>query len=571
MKKIASLVYVMTKGAFTNMGTGSINRGKDKDKGKPIKKKLQSIGLGLLLLVALLPTLFSLTYSSRESTLFLMEQGMEGSYPGLIILVSTVLVMTLSVYTAASVYYFSTDTDILLAMPIKSWQILLSRFISIVVYQYLVMILLYLPSAAGYLWANFSVRALLGWLISGVFVPILPILIISIIIIFVINLVPFLHNKNRLTVFLNVILIVLVIGLSLSSQFFLDSTLMTDYLVKGSESLNALSYIIPITYGAELMIAGEGVLSFILGLLIVVGSSVLFILLALLFLQKFYFKSLLKFNSASASTKKKLRKTKGAESAFNSLVRREWLTALRTPSYMLNGVMGAFILPIMFIVIFVFGLLQSGEDLAGSSLIADVRNLVGVALAGEYLLQLSLGILIGLGMGIFMCGMNNLSVTAFSRDAKHLDALQSLPLKTGEVIFSKLVPGFVLGLLSSLMLIVPAIIILQLPTILSLALVVSTIIASYLVNLGNLLWDMIKPFLNWTDENMAMKGNVGMLVPMFASFLFMILAGLLIGLAPWSWHISAAIVLVATVLISSLFTWVALAKGDHLWRELMNK
>ena len=124
-----------------------------------------------------------------------------------------------------------------------------------------------------------------------------------------------------------------------------------------------------------------------------------------------------------------------------ALIKRELIELIRTPAYLLNCVSITILMPALLIGPLFFSNLSSDADLVAiqeglMTFINQNNNLIYLAVVG------------GFFMGIFSGGINSVSSTAISRDAYQLDALKSYPIAANTIVFSKVLTGTLISLIT---------------------------------------------------------------------------------------------------------------------------
>ena len=127
---------VLTKVLLKN-GSNSVSMKKN--------SKIKKAALWILILLALLPTikLFSIFVSSAYD--YLYKIGQQGLILSLGISFTSIFIFFFAIFYSINVLYFSKDIDLLIPLPLKPCQILLSKFTVILIYEYLTEAFILLP------------------------------------------------------------------------------------------------------------------------------------------------------------------------------------------------------------------------------------------------------------------------------------------------------------------------------------------------------------------------------------------------------------------------------------------
>ena len=231
-------------------------------------------------------------------------------------------------------------------------------------------------------------------------------------------------------------------------------------------------------------------------------------------------------------------------SPLMALYNRELNEIIKTPVYLLNGGVGVMMMPIMLMGAY-FGATADGSDLNISALLGDV---IGKIAATDLMLILT-GILL---LGCWMCPVAS---TAVSREGQRLPISRMIPVDPALMLVAKL--------MSQLTFVLPATVLIAAVMLLFIGMNYWPVMLGALVLFGvmvvpvsifNLVVDVLRPLLNWRNENEAMKQNMNSLFGMLASTALMLLAAvpafLLLDAAPWVRLTAVCAVAVAELLLS---------------------
>ncbi|MBP5396653.1 MAG: hypothetical protein J6Y34_06655, partial [Bacteroidales bacterium] len=200
-----------------------------------------------------------------------------------------------------------------------------------------------------------------------------------------------------------------------------------------------------------------------------------------------------------------------AGSPEHALLRKEAKRLVSSATYMLNGALGSFVMPVLAVLALVK---------------ADALQEYATMFPADYL---PLGLAAAMAL---LCTTNMLSSSSISMEGKSLWIVRSLPLSGWQILKAKwklhmlvtLVPAICCCLAAGWALRV------SLPMIL-LAILFTTGFCGFSAALG-LAVNLRRPNLNWTNETAAVKQNFGSMICMYAEWLFLALpAGALV-----IWH-----------------------------------
>jgi len=468
--------------------------------------------LYLLIIIGFLPTIISLFFLSREVTLALNTLN-QGFYPiSLALIMITFLMLFTNFMMIPSTLFLSSDLQTLLPLPIKSSVLVVAKLLISVVLDYVLMLMLIIPWILGY----YSVVQptlvfTLILIVTLILLPLIPTVIAGILTMIILRFAKFFRNQDRF-MYLSMIMI---LGLSLSISIIpqqlsnLSQTELMNLLFLGNNSLsNVMTRFLPFLIPAINSLKDTSFLWFGFYLLLNVGFAFGFITI----INWIYIDILTTIQTANVTRKQLNSKTFAAQ--LNSkgvrltIINNDWRMLVRTPIYLLNCVLTPFLVPVMLLFITIFG---SGSD-------PEVQQMMNYlkSLPPSY----TLFAILGLAIGIISTSMSTISVTAVTRDAKHLDMIRTLPISLNSYFESKLLLGIIHSLAGSAGLVIMANIILPLGVIGNIVILVETIIGVICFNALGLLLDSVRPKLLWENETVAVKQNLNVLIMIFVGFVF---------------------------------------------------
>lgn len=571
MSKLWSLIRVNLRMSLDVLFSGGF-RSTKKKKGK---RGNNSVILMILFTLLFIPLMLMMFYSGQVTTENLAAVHLESGLVSLIQVTGMFMIILTSVVIVPAVYFFAGDLSFYLAMPLRPREILGAKFITLVISQYWSLIVFFVPMVAGMLTADFSFRALFGWLISLLLLPVFPILVVSVLILLLISVAPAMRDKNRLSMLTGLFAIVFSLGIALFFQtgsHDMSETLISMIQNGGGFFETASKILLPL-YGAQLMIAGKTIGSFFLGLVLTVGINVLLAILYIVFSEKLYIRSAMAAGEVRSRGKKLNRAERGnavgkGASALSALISREQRSLFRTPVFFLNNILGAFMIPIILVV-------SVGVSMANSGIsFGEISGHLGDAV--NYILekpedQFTYAVLIGVCFSAFAGGANGICATAISRDAHHIEAICGMPISPRAYLFSKLLLGLLYGAASNLVILIPAMFLLPIikPVFLP-VLILSMLIGGVMINAADLWIDLIHPKLNWQDETQAVKGNFNSALGVFLGMglvIFIVIGLFLFGIN-MGLTLYAGILLIVSTLLCILFLWLVFGNAQERMSKL---
>ena len=424
-------------------------------------------------------------------------------------------------YVVSSMYH-ADDIEILKHLPIRPYQMLSAKFITLVIYEYIVESFILLPilvafgikSAAGVLFYIYSV------LLFAV-TPVIALSMAAIIVMVVMRFTNFGKNKQAFKFVGGIIALVLALGVNMAIQSSAVNISQEQIMaiMSGESSLvSVISNIFPgIIFASHTLIYSDSIQgAFNLLLFVLCSGAAVAVFIACG--QVLYLKGVAGVTETSAKRKEieDLGKQTAGMSATRAYIKKEIRLLLRSPIAFLNCVLMNFLWPVI-ILIMLFG---SGESIAQ----------IGLLVSG-----IDSGIIIAVivGASAFLSSANAITSTAISREGKTLYITKYLPMSMGKQLKAKMATGMIFSYISVICIVVFSIIIGVdiLAAVVALVLSLSAVAAASMVGL---LIDVAHPKLNWMNEQQAIKQNLNVLLHMLFGLILAaaaIVPVLLIGLS----------------------------------------
>ena len=234
-----------------------------------------------------------------------------------------------------------------------------------------------------------------------------------------------------------------------------------------------------------------------------------------------------------------------------ALISKECAMFIGSPTYILNAGTGLLFMPLICIYL-MFG----GDNLN------NMINMLGMDL---------IGVFVCMGLG-FSTGMITISSPSFSLEAKTLWILKSLPIKSKDIIFAKLMPHIIF----SVPFIVLSGIIIQFAIDLNpvdrVMVFLIPITATIFNAMIGLFLGMCFPKFNWTNEAVAIKQATAPLLSLFIGLAIeggtVALLFLLIRSEMFKINQLTSVVLVLYLLVSLIMALIIKAKGESLLKNM---
>ena len=504
MRKYLSLTKTLVKSGF------SLEDGK--------ARKLYRILLYVILLVSFLPTLGGIYFLIDAALPLYTQIDQTASLMGSILFLVCSTTFLLSLFIIPSVFYFSNDIDLLLALPLKGEHIIAAKFTVCVIYEYVFAFALLIPATAAYIHVcGFSLSLCVFAILTALLIPIFPLTISTALTIMIMRFMPFFKNKDHFHFISGILLVAVGISLSIamnSMQTGEEGELL-NLLMSGNNSLLTLFMkLFPIIPYFSYAIIQGSIINFMIG----VGICIIALMILLSIGKLWYFKGAIGNSEAGSKQKKFTELSHRNMKQTNKVIaylKKEWRLLLRTPAFATNCIGSTVIFPILWLFMTMFNQDQKVMFSMISSIQSDSSFVYYV-------------IMFGLGSGLFIGSVNMVSATAVSREGSNYIVMKYLPISYRDQIHAKLLLGIILGIIGNLLTVIALMCALSFDwyyyIILFLCMCISTILSNEIC----IIVDMYKPKLVWEQEAAAVKQNFS---SFFATMIMLGLCACLIFIA----------------------------------------
>lgn len=523
---LKTLIKIRLRGLFANQMRGS--------------KKSKAGGTGKVILMILLfgyvavvfSGLFGMLFSSLIEPLQLM--GIGWLYFAIMAIMIIMLCFVGSVFLVQHEIYEAKDNHMLLAMPIKNRDILLSRIFVILILNYAYEILVAGPAIVVYAMnASLSIIQIIAIVVVVLTLPLFVLAVSSVFGWLMENIMKYVRRKNIVT---------LVLSIAFFGLYF--------YLVSSIQSYVTLL----IQNGKSIAQAIEGGLFPIyhLGIAIEQGnitSLLIYMVCAIVpFIIVIYVlsRSFIKLATSEAKTKKikYIEKPMDMKSINKALIIREFKHFTSNAMVMLNGAMG-----VVFTIVGAGALILYKDDI--QMLIDAIPQISG------YITPILC--MVGIAMG----SLNIISASLISLEGDRLWIIKALPIPTKNILDSKLALHFIICVPPQILLAIVSAVLFEVGLIDAIMIVLSPILFTTLIDLFGLILNLWKPKFDWVNETACVKQSMPVMITMFSSmgFTFVLCFGYIsflnqyISLDVYTYLVIGLIAVVDILLYYLITTW----------------
>ncbi len=472
---------------------------------KDVRKKSKAqITLYALLFAYLIGIMWFL---STKMINVLKEINAETVFIDLVFMMVFFLNILQTVFSSINLLYFSKDTDSILSLPLKPYQIILARTNVMLILEFAVNILIGLIPLIIYgVKLNCNALYYISVIIGLMLLPILPVIIVSLISMVIMSFSKIIKNKNKFQLFTTLIMLVLVIAFSIGITK-IDSETMTDEqmaqtLTSAGSFTDMLKTYFP-TFGFLVnSIHSNNILTLILETVKTIAVTFIGVVIYLLCAQKLYFKGLIGSLYSGEKTKRGKVKIKAKSERLGIIyVFKELKILIRNPVYLVQCVLPALIFPVLFIgLIFI----ASDEELKG------ITNSLALMLNFNKPL-----ILMGLvAIMQFFAMFIYVSITAISREGKNATFIKYIPVPLYKQYIYKIIPNVLMNIFSTLIVLGIARYLLPIEITDLIIVFVISILMNVSLSMLCLIMDLKRPKLQWNTEYAVVKQNMNLIFPM---------------------------------------------------------
>lgn len=509
-----SKFWTLTKVLFKTSGEALVQKDK--------KKLPKTIGLIVLMIFAFLPMVWGFVTMAAASYDSLAQMGQAGLIIELGALASCLIVFVFGIFYVMSTFYFSSDVEKLLPLPLKPSMILGAKFCIVLVYEYLTELVFLLPimitfgikSGAGIVYYLFSIIVFL-------ILPVIPLIIVSLISMVIMRFTPFVKNKDAFNMLAGIFGLALALGFNVVFQKFGASSPNPDQMVQNLMSGNnsmvgIMSKVFPTAKLAVngLVFSGElkGVINILLLIVITIALIALFIIIG----ETLYFKGVIGISQATARRKKissaEFEESTVQSSALKSYTVKELRTLFRTPAYFMNCVLMNFLMPIFFLL----PVISQPELLKD---LPKLRNFFNDPNIPGYIIAIAFGVM------MFVSVANPTACTAISREGSNVFVCKYIPVSYRKQLMAKIWCYILLNSIGLGLIIIIAMVIAVPPVYLLVQILVMAVLVTLFSGFLGILVDLTFPKLEWDTEQRAVKQNMNVLIVMLLGW---VIAGLTI-------------------------------------------
>jgi ABC-2 type transport system permease protein len=474
------------------------------------KKDRWYIPLFGLAALGVLPALYGYVLLIRSLYGFLQPLGQERALLAYGILFGQFLVLLFGFYYVIAAFYFSRDLDMLIPLPFRPVEVMLSKFAVILVNEYLTMLPLVLPLIVAYgvlSKARFSYWA--GAAVVYALLPVIPLAIVSILVVGMMRLVNLSRKKDVLIVVGSIVLIAAAMGLQVvagrSAGRGMGPGSVAAFFTSPNSLLARIGAGFPPCVWATKALAESGTPSGRTSLFVFAVVSFLFFWGIVIAADKLFYRGLIGIGEVSGrkralSRTEMSRRVSSGRRPVLAIFAREWRIMNRTPIFLLNGVLTAVIVPLIFII-------MAKVDRGGGDAAAMLRFLTS---------SNSVYVILGAAVLMVVSGcLNGTASSALSREGGQFWISKVIPVTPREQVLAKFAHSYLVALLGIGAAASVLVLALGLGAVACLIAALLALTAGVALTAVGMIIDLARPLLDWINPMKAIKQNLNVLIAFF--------------------------------------------------------
>ena len=493
MDKVIKLTKIFLKNSFSNM---------DARMGISTRSKSKIIVYGLLFLyfAGLIIFLgYNLLDAIHQETIFV----------GMILFMIFGLAIIQTIFSSINILYFTKDSEYLLPLPLKPSQIILARTNVMLIAEYVIIFLIgFIPLVMYGILTGAGIVYYLTMILAVILVPILPVLFISIIVMFIMSFARLTKNRNRFQLFATLLVLAIIIALSISTSGMkqdLTNEEMAQMVVQANGMIELVKGYVPTVDYLMEALTTNSLFTAIVEVLKTLGITIIGFIVYMIIAQKIYFKGLVGnlFGGGASSSNKEINQKEYRNSKlYKSYVGKEFKNMARNPVFLMQCLIPAILIPIIMVVVVYTGLNSDGMGLE------QITQMVQQMPTNTFFIAcIILGVIQFFTMFIYI------SITAISRDGENAVFMKYIPVSLYKQYMYKIIPNIIMNIVTIIITLGMAEYLLNLPVITLIALFVVATIMGILQSIAMIIVDLKRPKLNWDSEYAVAKQNLNLVFP----------------------------------------------------------
>ena len=502
MDKVVKLTKIFLKNSFSNM---------DERMGISTKSKNKILIYGILFLYFAGLIIF-LGYNLLDGLIAIHQETV---FVGMILFMIFGLAIIQTIFSSINILYFTKDSEYLLPLPLKPYQIILARTNVMLIAEYVIIFLIgFIPLVMYGILTGAGIVYYLTMILAVILVPILPVLLISMLVMFIMSFARLTKNRNRFQLFATLLVLAIIIAISISTSGMkqdLTNEEMAQMVVQANGMIELVKGYVPTVDYLMEALTTNSLFTAIVEVLKTLGITIIGFIVYMLIAQKIYFKGLVGnlFGGGASNTNKKINQKEYKNSKlYKSYVGKEFKNMARNPVFLMQCLIPAILIPIIMVVVVYTGLNSDGMGLE------QITQMVQQMPTNTFFIAcIILGVIQFFTMFIYI------SITAISRDGENAVFMKYIPVSLYKQYMYKIIPNIIMNIVTIIITLGMAEYLLNLPVITLIALFIVATIMGILQSIAMIIVDLKRPKLNWDSEYAVAKQNLNLVFPVLLAML----------------------------------------------------
>ena len=496
MNKVIKLTKIFLKNSFSNM---------DARMGISTKSKSKIIIYGLLFLYFAGLIIF-LGYNLLDGLIAIHQETI---FVGMILFMIFGLATVQTIFSSINILYFTKDSEYLLPLPLKPYQIILARTNVMLIAEYLIIFLVgFIPLVMYGILTGAGIIYYLTMIFAVILLPILPVLLISMLVMFIMSFAKLTKNRNKFQLFAMLLILAIIMAISISTSGMkqdLTNEEMAQMVVQANGMIELVKGYVPTVDYLMEALTTNSLFTAIVEVLKTLGITIIGFIVYMLIAQKIYFKGLVGnlFGGGASSSNKEINQKEYRNSKlYKSYVGKEFKNMARNPVFLMQCLIPAVLIPIIMVVVVYAGLNSDGMGLE------KITQMVQQMSTNTFFIAcIILGVIQFFTMFIYI------SITAISRDGENAVFMKYIPVSLYKQYMYKIIPNIIMNIVTIIITLGMAEYLLRLPAITLIALFIVATIMGILQSIAMIIVDLKRPKLNWDSEYAVAKQNLNLVFP----------------------------------------------------------
>lgn len=502
MKHVSYLLKLLQRGQEMNMP----KEGRE--------KRTYTVFGGAAMLLIMIPCCIIVGVIAYFMTLAMMEAG--GKEEGMLFIVQFIsaCAMIFGLNVIVNEFYFSSDIDYLLPLPVKTHELILAKFWVTYQAESFMEFMVIFSAYIGYIIAmGVTPIGIMTGLLGTLTLPIVPLVYCGIISMLLMFLFQGIRNRKILNAIMGGMTLVLILGTFFSFRG-LEGFSIDTYVSSLTSGENAFMNVMNVIFYPGYLLVHSAASGMWSEVLLYAGINILLLAAFMAIANAIYLPGLYSFKSVSNKKehghKKNLQRKQ--RSVFRAYFGKELKTILRTPAFVSNCVLINLFWPVIIIIVC---MMQKGSD--------TIENFIAMYHEGNVLASV-VALALFLGLGALTTAANGLASSSFTREGAHIDFMKYIPVPYDLQIHVKGLISLIFSFLSYLMDVIVLSVILKLDMRAAAYYTLTGGCMVFFITCLGIWLDSMHPKLIWEDELNALRGNLNV----FFNMAFAILAAVII-------------------------------------------